>query len=173
MSSPSTVRHRRAEAAAPRSRSATPRHFRGGNYRIEDSIGYLLRLTVSAIKRRLDLQIVDHGMTGVQMLPLLAIDRSLCRTAAELSRLYDTDPGATTRMIDRLESKGLLKRVRSVQDRRVVQLELTSAGRVIARKIPYAIAEVLNDVLRDFSATEVDTLRSLLRRIIANAEVAG
>ncbi len=159
-------------AKAARRRASAPRHYRGDDYHAEDSIGYLLRLALSAIRRRLDRQMIDDEMTGVQMLPLFAIGRGLCSTAAELARLNDIDPGATTRMLDRLESKRLLRRVRSEQDRRVVQLELTAAGRAIAEKIPYAIADTLNEVLRDFSPAEVDALRAMLRRIVANAESA-
>lgn len=165
----------RSHEPAPRLRGARagPRHYRGNAYRAEDSVGYLMRLALSAFKRRLDRQMIEHDLTGVQMLPLLAISRGLCRTAAELARLNDTDPGATTRLLDRLESKGLLERVRRAQDRRVVDLELTAAGRAIAEKIPYAIADTLNDVLRDFSAAEVDALRGMLRRLVANAESAA
>jgi DNA-binding MarR family transcriptional regulator len=157
--------------AAPRQRAA-PQHYRGDDYRAEDSIGYLLRLSLSAIRRRLDRQMTLRALTGLQMLPLSAIGQNVCRTAAELARLNDTDPGATSRMLDRLEAKGLVKRVRSAEDRRVVQLQLTEDGQAIAAKIPFALADALNESLRDFSAAEVNTLRRMLRRIIANAEAA-
>jgi DNA-binding MarR family transcriptional regulator len=158
-----------SKVTGPR-RRAGPQHFRGDDYRAEDSIGYLLRLSLSAIRRRLDRQMTRHALTGLQMLPLAAIGNGLCRTAAELARLNDTDPGATSRMLDRLEAKGLLQRARSAEDRRVVQLELTAAGLAIAQKIPFAVADTLNEALCDFSAAEVETLRKMLRRIVANAE---
>ncbi len=149
-----------------------PRHFRGENFRSEDSIGYLLRLSLSAIRRRLDRKTVNNSLTVLQMLPVALIANGLCRTASELARINGTDPGATTRMLDRLETKGLIQRVRSEQDRRVVQLELTAAGKVIAREIPFALADTMNKVLCDFSAGEVKTLRTMLRRIVANADTA-
>lgn len=149
------------------------RHYRGDRYRIEESIGYLMKLALSALRRRLDRRMAEHDLTGVQMLPLFLIGRGVCGTAAELARRNDIDAGATTRLLDRLEAKGLLRRSRSAQDRRVVQLELTAAGRAIADQIPYALADTLNEALRDFSATEVETLRSMLRRIVANTEGAA
>jgi DNA-binding MarR family transcriptional regulator len=156
-------------SAAPRARGrAAVRHYSGDDYRPEDSVSYLMRLALTAFRRRLDEQMAEHDLTGVQMLPLLAIGRGLCATAAALARLTDTDPGAMTRLLDRLESKGLLRRSRSVDDRRVIELELTPAGRRFAGKIPYAIAGTLNEALSDFSAAEVDALRGMLRRIIAN-----
>jgi DNA-binding MarR family transcriptional regulator len=170
----STARSLRQSSASRQARaSAVTRHYGGDDYQTEDSIGYLLRLALTAVRRRLDGRMAEHDLTGVQLLPLLAIGRGLCATAAALARLTDTDPGATTRLLDRLEKKGLLRRVRSAADRRVIELELTVAGRRIAEKIPYAIADTLNEVLRDFSATEVDALRGMLRRIVANADGAG
>lgn len=161
-----------AAPAATARRQRSTRHFRGDRYRIDDSVGYLLKLAVAALRRRLDRRMTQYDLTGVQMLPLVLIARGACRTAAEVARFNGTDAGATTRMLDRLEAKGLLARTRSASDRRVVQLELTPAGRALAAKIPYAIAEVLNEALCDFSAAEVDTLRRMLRRIVANAEAA-
>lgn len=158
-----------SKSSSPRAGSA-PRHFRGENFRSEDSIGYLLRLSLSAIRRRLDRQTVGNSLTVLQMLPVAQIAHGLCRTAGELARLNGTDPGATTRMLDRLETKGLIRRVRSEEDRRVVQLELTATGKAIAKEIPFALADTLNEVLCDFSAAEVKTLQAMLRRIVANAE---
>ncbi|MET0335723.1 MAG: MarR family transcriptional regulator, partial [Rhizobacter sp.] len=81
-----------------------------------------------------------------------------------------TDPGATTRMLDRLEAKGLCKRVRSTEDRRVVNLELTPDGDAAADMVPPALAEVMNSHLAGFSKTEWQALLGYLRRMLANAE---
>ena len=47
---------------------------------------------------------------------------------ADIARLACHDTGAVTRVLDRLESKGLIQRVRSESDRRVVNLQLTTEG---------------------------------------------
>jgi DNA-binding MarR family transcriptional regulator len=54
--------------------------------------------------------------------------RSRASTVAELARELNTDPGAMTRLLDRLECKGLCRRSRSTDDRRVVNIELTPEG---------------------------------------------
>jgi DNA-binding MarR family transcriptional regulator len=64
----------------------------------------------------------------------------------------------------------LLKRVRSCEDRRVVNLELTAEGRVAAQHIPAALCRVQNAHMRGFSHAEWETLKSLLRRILENAQ---
>ena len=72
-------------------------------------------------------------------------------------------------LLDRLETKGLLRRVRSSEDRRVVNLELTDSGRTAAQQIPDVLCRVQNAHMKGFSQAEWQTLKSLLRRILENA----
>ena len=75
-----------------------------------------------------------------------------------------------TRLLDRLESKGLCRRVRSETDRRVVQIELTPEGEEVAQRVPLALSRVYNAALADFSHEEWQQLRGFLLRLRANAE---
>jgi DNA-binding MarR family transcriptional regulator len=71
-------------------------------------------------------------------------------------------------MLDRLEKKGFVTRERSESDRRIVELKLTQRGADAAAQLPAIGAAVLNEQLKDFSRAELDTLTSLLARLIAN-----
>jgi DNA-binding MarR family transcriptional regulator len=75
-----------------------------------------------------------------------------------------------TRLLDRLEAKGLCRRVRSVSDRRVVNIELTDEGRVAAQQVPEILSKVQNEHLAGFSEAEWEQLKSFLRRILDNAQ---
>ena len=61
--------------------------------------------------------------------PLFLILQGRATTLAELSRELQIDAGALTRTLDRLEAKGLCRRERSTEDRRVVNLALTDESR--------------------------------------------
>lgn len=89
-------------------------------------------------------------------------------TVAELARACNLDAGAMTRMLDRLEAKGLCKRIRSETDRRVVNIALTDTGRTVARGIPGVLYTVLNQHLTGLSVEEFSVFKSLLQRILAN-----
>jgi DNA-binding MarR family transcriptional regulator len=154
------------------SRSSTV-FYRGHDYRIEESIGYLLRIALSALKRDAEMELQAHGTTSEQALPLMAVSQGLCSTAADLARLYVMDPGAVTRMLDRIEAKGLIERVRRSDDRRVVELKLTAAGAALAARIPQVLSDTLNRVLRGFTRDEVDSLKDLLRRVAANTRTGA
>jgi DNA-binding MarR family transcriptional regulator len=75
-----------------------------------------------------------------------------------------------TRLLDRLEAKGLCRRVRSLEDRRVVNIELTDEGRAAAKEVPYVLSRVQNEHLAGFSAEEWEQLKAYLRRILDNAQ---
>jgi DNA-binding MarR family transcriptional regulator len=75
-----------------------------------------------------------------------------------------------TRAIDRLEAKALVRRERSQQDRRVVTLVLTDAGRAAAALVPPVMVRALDAHLAGFSADERQLLVALLTRMLANGE---
>ncbi len=97
---------------------------------------------------------------------LLALGRA--DTVAGLARECDVDCGAMTRMLDRLEQKQLLRRLRSDADRRVVNLELTDKGRAVAQEIPLLVREELQRSLRDITPQEQETLVRLLTQMLDN-----
>lgn len=144
--------------------------YRPNEYTADESIGYLLHRLLCSLRSETDVRLEPHGLTNAQWQPLFKLQKSQASTVAELAREMQTDPGATTRMVDRLEAKGLCKRVRSCEDRRVVNLELTPDGELAASKVPPALAEVMNAHLAGFSKTEWQALLGYLRRMLANAE---
>jgi len=142
-------------------------YYRGDQYRTEDSVGFLMKQAVELLSRAIDDRMAEHSLTDAQWRPLLKLYRNPQATATQMARMVGCDSGATTRLIDRLEDKGLLRRVRSTDDRRVQQLELTPEGEKAAAVVPFVIADVLNAHLADLSHAEIDQLRNLLERVIA------
>jgi DNA-binding MarR family transcriptional regulator len=148
-----------------------PGYYRGDEYGPDGSVGLLMRRAVEMVSRMLDTRMEAYGLTDAQWRPLLMLFWNEGATATQVARKVGCDTGATTRMLDRLEDKGLLRRVRSTDDRRVQQIELTEDGRRAAAVVPYVIADVLNAHLADLSRAEVDQLRKLLERILDSGRV--
>ena len=143
------------------------------NYRPEDSVGYLMRLILSSMANAVDAQLANCDLTNAQWLPILKLHQGHASTVAELARACTMDAGAMTRLLDRLESKGLCKRIRSESDRRVVNIALTDTGRAVAQGIPSVLCTVLNNHLSGLSQEEFSTLKSLLQRMLPNTQAAG
>jgi DNA-binding MarR family transcriptional regulator len=140
------------------------------DYQPEASVGYLMRSIISHVAQAVDRELAHTDLTNAQWIPLFKLYSKHASTVAELARACEIDNGATTRLLDRMEAKGLCQRVRSEQDRRVVNLELTPAGNAAAADIPRILSDVQNAHLDGFSQEEFDNLRSYLRRILDNAQ---
>ena len=149
----------------------TPSFYHPDSYRPEDSVGYLMRRIINHMSREVDRQMEPLGLTNAQWMPLLKLHLGCGSTVAELARACDLDAGSMTRLLDRLEAKLLCRRVRSVDDRRVVHIELTASGTATAGQIPALLCRVQNNHLAGFSADEWLTLKGLLRRILNTAQI--
>jgi DNA-binding MarR family transcriptional regulator len=82
-----------------------------------------------------------------------------CGEIAE--RMVNRDPDVT-RLLDRLEARGLVRRSRDAQDRRVVVAAITDAGRTVLKPLDAAVARVHRDQLRHMTRAQLETLAELL-----------
>jgi DNA-binding MarR family transcriptional regulator len=156
---------------APASDRQPADFYRPETYRAEDSIGYLMRRIVSSVAQSVETGLCEPGgPTYPQWMPLYKLHVGAATTVAELARACELDAGAMTRLLDRLEAKGLCRRVRSLEDRRVVNIELTDEGRAAAKEVPHVLCRVQNDVLAGFSQEEWVQLKGYLRRVLDNAQ---
>lgn len=147
--------------------------YRAAGYAADESVGYLMKRVIMSITQSADRRLEPQGITHAQWGPLFMLRRFRASTVAELARELNTDPGAMTRLLDRLECKGLCRRIRSTDDRRVVNIELTPDGEVMADKVPAELSQILNEHLAGFSKTEWTELKGYLQRMIENGELAA
>jgi DNA-binding MarR family transcriptional regulator len=140
------------------------------NYNPEDSVGRLIADVSRRILAAFDVEMTSLGMgiTGAQWVILMRIGKGCASTAAELCRFGQCDTGSMTRMLDRLEEKGLIRRVPSSTDRRITHLELTDEGRDLLPHLPPVAIKVLNAHLKGFTREELDQFTGFLNRIRAN-----
>ena len=144
--------------------------YREKNYEPDDSVGYMMRRIISLVGHGIEAELESTGLTNAQWVPLFRLYKGDASTVAELARICDIDAGSMTRLLDRLEAKGLCRRVRSCDDRRVVHIELTDAGRLSAQEIPKTLCRIQNAHLQGFSMEEWQTLKGFLRRILHTAQ---
>jgi DNA-binding MarR family transcriptional regulator len=144
--------------------------YQQGSFRRENSMGYLMRRIGTMLVAEVDQRLSDLGLTHAQWAPLVLISRGKAATQAELARELQLDAGALTRTLDRLEAKGLCKRERSTEDRRVVHLALTPEGEAATAPVPGVLCDVSNVLLSGFSPEDFEALMGYLRRVHANAE---
>jgi DNA-binding MarR family transcriptional regulator len=143
------------------------RHYDARTFTCGASLSYLLKLSHVLMHDWAAKAFAPHDLSFIQWITLMKLREGSVATASDLCRTMHYDNGSVTRLVDQLEKRGLLRRERSTEDRRVVTLRLTSAGeRKVNELIPVAVAG-LNDALRDFGKGEFAELVRLLNKLIA------
>jgi DNA-binding MarR family transcriptional regulator len=148
-------------------------HYRAETYRAKSSMGYLVKRASALAIESIEPALAEQGFTFTQWVVLMHLRDGLAPTARDLCSQLRHDSGAVTRVLDQLEARGLVRRERSVDDRREVKLSLTEAGfRMVDSLIPLVV-DKLNFLLRDFSAAEVSELTRMLTKFIGAFDLSA
>lgn len=87
---------------------------------------FLLHDVARLIRVDADKRARAHGMTRAQWAILIWLDRQPGLSQKELSEILDVEPITVARLIDRLESRGMVERRPDPKDRRIWRLHLCS-----------------------------------------------
>lgn len=132
-----------------------------GSIRQEAIIG-LLR-TASVARRQIEAAIQPHGITGQQynVLRILRGAGGPLPTMEVAERMIEPEPGIT-RMFERLERKGLVRRERCVDDGRRMLCSITDEGTKILADLDAVVSELDEEILRNLTESQIGQLISLL-----------
>lgn len=148
--------------------------YDSASYQPGKSIGAMLSRVkaemLAALDRELaaDKRLASLEMSAAQYVIMANLAGPEAKSASDLCKGISYDAGAMTRMLDRLEAKGLIRRMRSAQDRRLMHLELTDEGRAAYPRMREMSMAVANRFLRGFTRAEARQLESLLARMLEN-----
>lgn len=132
-----------------------------------------MREVLVSLKALADARLSAHRISYKQGEPLRHLNGASSRSVSELASAVGIDTGAMTRMLERLEAKGLVERHRSPIDRRVVEVRLLAPGARIASQVDALLASVSEDHLSGFSREERTQLRGLLERMRVNGRLGS
>lgn len=134
----------------------------------DDRLIYLLSIAQQALKDHTNRSISEAG--GRVTLALAAIlfllkekDR---RYMSEMGQVIGVDNSAMTRLVDRLEKAGLVKRRIDPENRRATSVLLTPAGREEAAAALNVIKRINEEIRKDYSPAEVDAFKKILGGIV-------
>jgi len=136
------------------------------------ALGYLARRVHQAGQVALEPMFAEEGLTGIQWSALMSIWFERGSTSAEIARDLAHDKGAMTRLIDTLEQRGWVTRVRDSGDRRIINLALTDEGRALGMRCKLRVIAYWNALLKDWDEDETQTLIALLQKLRATMESA-
>ena len=136
------------------------------------SVGYLAKRVYQASLTGLENAFEGEDISFLQWTALVSILYGRAATCKDLARDLAHDRGATTRLIDTLETRQLVERRRATADRRVVNLTLTDAGSTLAKHCTARVVDLWNGWLAEWKPADVAQLINYLQLLRGTLEAA-
>jgi DNA-binding MarR family transcriptional regulator len=108
------------------------------------------------------------GLTAPQRLAVRFVGREPGLAPGRLAELLHLDPGTVSGIVKRLESAGLVSRVRSGGDTRRMHLTLTAKGRTINRRRKGTVEAAVRRTLDGMPDTDLAAASRLMRSLAVN-----
>lgn len=106
-----------------------------------------------------------YQVSSSQLNCILTIYKDGPLPPSQIAKYIMVNSSTMTGIIDRLENKGLVERKRISHDRRVITIELTKAGKHLAKNAPPPIQQRVLDGLKSMSTQEITQIVHSLKRL--------
>ena len=106
-----------------------------------------------------------YNVSAAQINCLLALHENGPLPPSQIAKHVMVNSSTVTGVIDRLEKKDLVRRLRISQDRRVITVELTKSGKMLAENAPSPIQQKIIDGLNQLSPSEIEQIALTLKRL--------
>ena len=138
----------------------------------EAQIFVSLQKTADSLGVETEQLLKPHGLTGTQYNVLRILRGSepeglACSSISE--RMISHDPDMT-RLLDRMEKRGLISRERQTDDRRVVKTRITPSGLALLKSLDQPVRELHKRQFRHMPAARLKTLAQLLEDVRARGQ---
>ena len=132
--------------------------------KLENQLCFPLYACSKEVVRRYAPYLDELGLTYTQYLVMMALWEYGAMSVSQLGERLYLDSGTLTPLLKKLESRGLLTRVRSAKDARRVDIQLTDEGQDMkehARSVPISMGQCL-----DIDPADAAELARLLRKVL-------
>lgn len=109
-----------------------------------------------------------HDLTYSQFVTIKRLATDSSDGVTDLARWAQVNPGAMTRLLDKLETRGLLRRTADPGDRRALHIVLTDAGQAIWSDIQHCGERVRARAMQGLNDSEREQLFRLLNQVLQN-----
>lgn len=133
-----------------------------------ETLGPLLHDAARLIRRRFEQQTADLGLSSAQWRLLVHVLRENCVTQARLAEMLEIEPISVSRLVDRMEQAGWVRRVTDPNDRRLRKIVATPAAEAAGVRIQAAAKVVYQEALVGLPPGEQEILINGLIAITQN-----
>ncbi len=132
---------------------------------IENQIVAAIRRIIQAVELNSRRLVEEIGLTGPQLAVLREAARSRPMPVGALARSVHLSQPTVTGVLNRLEKRGLIQRIRRSDDRRAVNVSITEAGRKLSESAPSLLQDNFLRKLGQLESWEQTMILSILQRI--------
>lgn len=132
--------------------------------------GHLFRRLHQLAVARFAAEMETMGLTPIQWSALITAHQRPGVDQSTLSREIYIDTSTVAGVVDRLETRGLLQRRTSPDDRRLRLLHVTEEGEALLKQATMAVLLVQDWLLEPLSESERTLFNSLMRRVLERRE---
>jgi DNA-binding MarR family transcriptional regulator len=133
--------------------------------RIEESLGFKLAKASQRLFLLFEKYLAKAGISSKQNGTLLIISEHENLTQKEIAAIQRIDQTTMGQIIDQLEERGLIRRIKHPKDRRAYCLELTEAGRKLTASLWNDMKQCESIFLKNLRQKEITQLFILLDKI--------
>lgn len=137
---------------------------------LDKSPGFLICKTALRFKGQMGRRLKDFDITPEQWGVISMLWEEDGITQKELSSRIFKDQPNTTRILDKLEQKGVIRRADDMEDRRAFLIFLTDAGRQLRDSLYPVVTKLRLETCKNFTQEEIASLMNMLGRIWDNLE---
>jgi DNA-binding MarR family transcriptional regulator len=132
----------------------------------ESSVGWMLKSLSFGLDKEMKEELSRLGLTLSQFGVLMTLIEEEGLTQTEIGKRIAMPGYATSRTLDALAEKHIIKRRRDERSRRSYQIHFTGRGRKLGPKLFAVVDRVNKGLLSSLSSGEQKTLRALLRKLL-------
>jgi DNA-binding MarR family transcriptional regulator len=140
---------------------------------LEDHLGYWLRFVSNAVSHAFSLKLEAEGVTVAEWVMLRGLWDVTEITPSGLAEKMGMTRGAISKLVERLEAKGLLAREHDTGDRRYQSIALTRSGRAIVPRLAELADKNDAEFFGQFDDEHKRDLMALLKELVAQQQLKG
>lgn len=131
-------------------------------------IGYRIKLLSQLLGRRFQERLETHKLTPFHWVVLCCLWQEDGQATSSIGDRLQQVGGTLTGVLDRMCDRGLIRRERDAQDRRIWRIWLTDSGQQLKEILPQIAVEVRETALSGIPYSDREQFSDIVDRIIAN-----
>ncbi len=136
-----------------------------------DTIIADFRATMSELKCASSERLLRLGMSMAQLNIMYTLHRHGEMTMSHLADVLNVSFSSATGLIDRMEERGFIERIRVPEDRRIVVVRLTAAGEALLEEVDALSGDLLRQVLVGLEPAQLDGMAQAIADLRAAVEI--